>query len=91
MYVECGKNTTWTRTKVEYFKIRLWAPSNIIYIEDMILFLSTLYNVRRIFDRNNCNWHILESSVHTNIQTKLNHKTINLSNYINLYIWILYL
>ena len=41
MYVVFSKNTTWTRTKVEYFKIMLWLPSNIIFIKYMILFLST--------------------------------------------------
>ena len=38
MYVPCSKNTTWTRMKIKYCKIRLWVSSNIIYIEYMVLF-----------------------------------------------------
>ena len=45
-------NITWAQKRVEYYKIILWFPSNIIYI-DYMFFGGKLYDVHTIFYKHN--------------------------------------
>ena len=56
----CKKILPWLKTKIDYCKIVLWLPSNIIYIEYMIIghyMMYTWYLTILL------NWHILQSSI----------------------------
>ena len=44
-------NITWYQTEGEYWKIRLWFSWNIIYIEYIVPFLGTFFDIRMIFER----------------------------------------
>ena len=61
-------------------KIRLWFPSNIIYIEYMLLFFSTLYDVGTII-RIKKSWiDTFYNLLFTILQTESDYKTIELSD-----------
>ena len=87
----CGmyKNITWNWMEVKNCKLRLWFPSNKIYIEYIILLLGTFYHLGLILDF--FPWiDTFYNLLFPNVWTKSNHKIIELSDSTNAYTYSFY-